>query len=54
MAMKGAGARAARGMATAMNRARARAVRGMVAATRVAGNKEGDGKGSTALTLQKA
>ncbi len=41
---KRARAKGARGMATAAKRARVRASRRMGTATRVAGNKEGDGK----------
>jgi hypothetical protein len=40
-------------MVTATNRAGVWAARGMVTATRVAGNKEGDGNGGNALTLQE-
>ncbi len=45
MVTKRARARAARVMATATKRARARVARRIATATRVAGNKEGDGKG---------
>jgi hypothetical protein len=45
MVTKRARARAARGMMTATKRARVWTARGMAMATRVAGDKEGDGKG---------